>query len=467
MISIKLIEPSHKYPVGVQSIGIPLGLLYLISYLQKTVNDVSVELVSLRMKDVLRESYSLEKEIGNADIVATTSITSNFDTAIEVLEMAKKNGSITVIGGIFPTYNADWIMKKFTCVDYLIRGDGEISFAGLVQVIKERKKPFDVAGLSWRHDGNILHNRDADLANLHEIPSPAYDMLNMEQYQKIAPGSIYSIRGCSWSCRFCSLSPFRKNHALFLELDKVIDELRILRNYGFTKIRIEDETATLNRARSVEMFKRIANANLGLEFNIKTRIDVVDQELLQLLWDAGVRQIKYGLEVPDESSLKEIRKGIHLSEIDHVLEMSLKTGFKVAGVYVLGWPGVEPKDLNGHYRFINKWGNVKNFITMFTFITPHPGTPLWEDAQTLGLEILTNNLSRYTHKHPVAVPTSFGANGLKLLVDMYHDLAISTNSVTYNPRVNIDYLAELGYPVSQEHNLANIQENKDIGDCCV
>lgn len=467
MKNIVLIEPSHRFPVGTQMVGFPLGLLYLISYLREHVKDISVEMISFRMKDVLKEKYSIEEVVGNFDIVGATSITSNFDSAIEVIEAAKRGGSITVIGGIFPSYNADWIMRNFTCVDYLIRGDGEISFANLTNCIIEKELPFNVKGLSWRHNGEIIHNQEEDFIDLNSIPMPAFDMLNIEQYRKLAPASIYSIRGCSWSCKFCSLSPFRKNHALYLGIDEVLTELKIFKQWGFSKVRIEDETATLNRSRSVEMFRRIADANLGLEFNIKTRVDAIDQELLKLMWDAGVRQIKYGLEVPEETSLKEMHKGVHFSEVERALEITLETGFRIAGVYVLGWPGVKPSHIKEHSKFINKWGNMENFITMFTFITPHPGTPLWNEAQSLGLRVISNCLSRYTHKQPVAVPESFGKNGLRLLVDTYHEFTNSTNSVYYNPPVDIEYLAELGLPISQEHGTVPNLQNDNIGDCCV
>ena len=359
-------------------------------------------------------------------------------------------------------------MSNFPSVDFLIRGDGEIPFAQLVQSIQNGQSFEGIKGLSWRQNGQIFHNENAELFDVNIIPTPAYDALNnMDDYRKISPGSIYSIRGCSFSCKFCSLSPFRENHALFLGIDEVIKELIILKQYGFKRIRIEDETATLNRKRSIQMFEQIANENLGLEFNIKTRVDLVDRELLNILWQAGVRQIKYGIEVPEEASLKNMSKGIHVSEVENALEMTLDIGFKVAGVYVLGWPGVKPEDIELHSKFINKWGNTKNFITMFTFITPHPGTPLWEEAEDLGLKILTRDLSRYTHKQPVAVPESLGADGLHIMVNMYNELAQSTNSVTYNPPIDKQYLAELGLPVSQvRKDINSANDNDQIGDCC-
>ena len=203
--------------------------------------------------------------------------------------------------------------------------------------------------------------------------------------------------------------------------------------------------------------------------SIKTRVDAVDPEILKLLWEAGVRQIKYGIEVPDEVSLGVMRKGIHVSQLEQTLGMTLEFGFRVAGVYILGWPGLESKDLKRHSDFINQWGKNENFMSMFAFVTPHPGTSLWKDSQSLGLKILTRDLSRYTHKQPVAVPQSLGTDSLRLIVDQYYALAESTRSTLYNPPLDPQYLAQIGYPISQLRRWPSAVSGTErrIGDCCM
>jgi hypothetical protein len=90
-------------------------------------------------------------------------------------------------------------------------------------------------------------------------------------------------------------------------------------------------------------------------------------------------------------------------------------------------------------EFIEGFGSNRNVVTYISFLTPHPGTKLRRD----GLRVLTNNLDRYNHKQPVAVPESLGRNGLELMVDTYHRLAETLGMREVNPRIDPAYLNEL------------------------
>ena len=263
-MKVKFIEPAHKFPID-DSVGLPLWLLYLTSSLRARLSDLLIEASSLRLKQVLRQKIVLAEEVDVADVVATTSITSNFDPAMEILKAAKERSATTVIGGIFASLNPHWVMKEYPFVDYLVRGDGELIFANLMQCIKENKQPRDVKGLSWRLNGQVIHNEDADIVDPDCLPDPAYDIVDMGLYREMGPGSIYTMRGCCWSCKFCSLSEFRKHQVAYTGVKNAIRQLQMSKLQGFSRVRIEDETATLNRSRALDLFRSIADAGLGME----------------------------------------------------------------------------------------------------------------------------------------------------------------------------------------------------------
>jgi len=108
---------------------------------------------------------------------------------------------------------------------------------------------------------------------------------------------------------------------------------------------------------------------------------------------------------------------------------------------MFSWSGETPEDLRANSGFIQEMGRKPGVITYISFVTPHPGSGIENEA---GLHVLTRDYSRYTHKQPVAVPRSLGDNGLRLMVNEYHRIAETTGTEDLNPRIDSGYLRKIG-----------------------
>jgi hypothetical protein len=228
------------------------------------------------------------------------------------------------------------------------------------------------------------------------------------------------------------------------EVSTVSKGIPMFKDFGFERVHFKDETITLNRKWAMELFGEIEKADLGMAYKAKSRINGLDQELLDQMMAAGVDTIHTGIESVSQRTLDGMAKKVDTGVIRSAFDLMLDSGCQVNPVYMLGWIGETQEDMAENAEFIREMGTRQGVITYVSFITPHPGSNLTKMMQD-GLVVLSSDLSRYTHKQPVAVPRSLGSEGLQAMVDTYHIIGEVTNMGFVNPRVDPVYLAEISH----------------------
>jgi len=439
---IVLVKPEVQYPVKKQGhggeAGIPLGLLYLASYVRAN-NNCQVAIADHRLNKVLGNPINLRQDVADASIVGCGACTSEAPGMFDVLRESKTLGKTTIAGGLYPTFNAEEVLRT-GFVDFVVHGEGEAGLSKLLKALNGEIKFEEVKGISYRREGKIVKNLEKDLiSDINTIPIPAYDLISMRDYAKFSPASIYASRGCPMSCEFCTLNELWNFKHRRRGFDNVISELSFLKESGFKRVHFKDETITLNRVWCNQLFKEIEKANLGLTYKVKSRIDGLDEQILQQMMRAGVDTIHTGIESVSQNHLDGMSKQLDVPTIRKYFDLVLINGCKINPVYMFGWIGATKKDLETDARFIEEMGVRKGAISYISFITPHPGSSFAKKFKD-ELNILTDDYSRYTHKQPVAVPKSLGRNGVKLMVDKYHRIGEVCEMQEVNPRIDQDYL---------------------------
>ncbi len=441
---IALIKPEVEYPVKKQGyagdVGIPLGLLYLAGYVREH-NNSEVKIIDRRLQKALGIRHTLEQEIGDAEVVGVGACTAEAPDAFQVMREAKALGRTTVMGGIYPTFNTDEVMRSGV-VDYVVRGEGELGLSKLLKALDGKTNLEEVPGLTFLRSGELFHTSQSEMIrDLDTIPMPAYDLVPMKTYAEMSPAAIYAARGCPKACKFCTLNQFWDFRYRKRSIDNVLSELELFKNYGFTRVHFKDETITLNQKWCGELFDAIGHANLGMSYKAKSRVDGINESLLQRMVSAGLDTIHTGIESISERNLVTMSKQISVEQIQSAFDVMLQNGCKVNPVYLFGWMGQTQADLFKDSQFIEKTASRGNVITYISFITPHPGSNLTAISND-DLLVLSRDYARYTHKQPVAVPRSLGVEGLDLMVEQYHHLGKICNAVDVNPPINTDYLDE-------------------------
>ena len=450
---IVLAKPIVQHPVKKQGfggdVGIPLGLLYLASYVRQE-NDAEVSFVDYRLEQALGKESDVEGDFSDADIVGVGACTSEMPEALKLMSKAKEMGKITVMGGIFPSVRAEEVLRSGV-VDFVVRGEGEKTLSNLVNALNGKGSLADVKGLSFARDGSVINNKGRNVMPVDGLPLPAYDLAPMKDYAKLTEASIYAARGCPMGCGFCTLNKHWKFKYRARSIDGILEEISELKELGFERVHFKDEMLTLNRKWATKLFKALESADFGLKYKGKSRVDQIDSEMVELMVRAGFDMVHFGVESASQKSLDSMGKGTTKEDIRNAYHVLLEHGCRANPVYMFSWTGETRDDLLENARFIEEMGSNDKVRTYVSFITPHPegdsdrrkGLHVVGSSYQDGLHILTTDYGMYTHKIPVAVPISLGEGGLDFMVDTYNRIAESTSAREWNPKIDDNVMANL------------------------
>lgn len=421
--------------------SLPMTFLALYSYAKPRLDDVDFFYHSLEIDHVERTSNSFDSIFNKyrPDIVLSTAVSCNFNNALNILKFFKEKSCITMLGGLFPAANDQWVLKNFQFIDIVFRGEGERSFVEVLKKIKTGNNYETVKGISFRSNGNIISNPHRDLIqDLNDLPQTLYDRIPINIYKKYETRYyVFASRGCSYSCDFCTLNSHWGQKHRKCSSERVLKEIETIVNlFSPSQISFGDDTLSLDKVYFKKLCEALSHEKFPVNFGGKTRIDLIDYEYLEVMHKAGFRELSFGIESNDAQQLKTLNKfGIlhALENIDNILEHATDLGFRINLNFILGTPGETLESLDSKALFIIKLCSFPNIIPLLGFFTPHRGTKLYENTNKVGVKIIDNNYDHYNHLQPVCLPDSLGSNGLDLLKKTYNFISKETGSVKYNP----------------------------------
>lgn len=288
----------------------PLGILYLAGYLKKNskheIFGLDAQVEGLDYSDKFINKIS---EI-NPDVVGITAMTFTLPDVLRTVKIIKNAEEklnkkvIVVLGGphihLFPIESI-----SLANIDFVIKGEGEKPFFHLLEALEGRFQLSGVSGLVYKKGGEIVNNPIEGLIdNLDEIPFPDRKLLPIEKYNSILSGgrvvtTMFTSRGCPFRCSFCDRphlgKKFRARGA-----KNVVDEMEECLKLGIEEILIYDDTFTVNKQRVIDICREIINRNLKFVWDIRARVDTVDEEILKALKKAGCQRIHFGVEAGTE-----------------------------------------------------------------------------------------------------------------------------------------------------------------------
>jgi radical SAM superfamily enzyme YgiQ (UPF0313 family) len=371
-INTRLPESINK----VQGIYPPLGIAYIASILEREGHKVDI----LDSKALGLTSSETKKYIKNfhPNIVGITSMTSTIKGALEVSKLTKEVSEdiTTVLGGphmfVFPketlTYNY---------VDFGVAGEGEIVFPELILALEGKKKFESIDGLAYKRNNKIKFKpAKRFVKNLDSLPFPARHLLPNKKYFSILADQPFTTmitsRGCPYRCGYC----FKKNLdniIRFRNPKNIVDEIENCLEMKFKEIWFYDDTFTLNKKRVRGICDEIINRGIEFKWQVLTRVDCIDSELLKLMKKAGCYLIKYGVESGDQNILKLMRKNITLQQVKDAMRLTKQTGIETFCFFMIGYPGEDDKKIKKTIDFALE---LDPDWAMFSNTTPYPHTDL-------------------------------------------------------------------------------------------
>lgn len=366
----------------------PIGLAFLSAYLKERGHEVTL----LDMQGLLLDSVELATRIAayNPELVGVTAMTPTLPEALQVAEISKRvaPAARVVFGGVHPTLDPAGVLADEN-VDFVVRGEGEQAFASLAEALGGGLSPFDIDGVSYRKDGElVIKDKAKSITDLDTLPMPDYEAFPVERYiehnrylRSVRGISMIVSRGCPFQCTFCAVHQTMGRNWRIKSPQRVVDELVTLKErHQLEGVWFKDSIFNLNREWVREFCRLMIEQKVEIAWQALTRIDLIDAEELKLMKRAGLTQLDLGIETGSPKSLVRLKKGITVEKIKEKVRLA-KNHVKVFGFFMIGIPGEEETDVQQTFELakaldLDRW--------TWSIYSPLPGSALYEDLVSEG-----------------------------------------------------------------------------------
>ncbi len=412
------------------------------------------------MKVTLLNVRSEKKGCMNKDVMGSLGSVTHIGNGLRarLVEMAKKRGvklpvfSFAYLAAIFSnagheveimengfSKDADLVIIASSIVDY----KAELAFAKRIKMAAKARVGFIGAFASFEPE---LFLKEADFVikgepenaakriaqgampkglvksepvqDLDQLPFPKWGLFPVEKYnyfpqlRKKPFLPILSSRGCTFQCSYC---PYKAFYGAWRRRkpDSVVQEIEYLvHNFGIKSLLFRDPLFTLDGKRVLAIADGIRMKGLELEWACETRLDLLNEKLIDSMHGAGFRALNVGIESGSSEVLHGVkRKSIGQAHEEKMIEYCDSKGIRVAAFYVLGLPEDTEKSILETIGYAKK---LNTHVAQFTLCTPFPGTELYSRLRP---SIFEKDWEKFDSFTPVFRHKSLSQEELKRLLE--------------------------------------------------
>ena len=361
-----------------------LGIGYMAAVLEK--NGYDVDVLDASALELTYDEIGEEILKRNPDIVSISALTPTIGVALDSADKIKqvKPDTIVVLGGYHPTFEYESVLEE-PSVDVVVRGEGEYTFLDLVRTVENGGDLADVQGLAFHDENNFSLVVTPDrpiIEDLDELPFPAFHLFPMEKYKILNittnVATIITTRGCPMQCSFCSSAALHGHHLRRRSPENVCDEIEVrLNEQNIDTIAFMDDTFTLNKKFVRDFCAEIKRRNLKFWWGCTSRVDTLDEELLQLMKDSGCITIFIGVESADRQMLEKMNKNITVSKTEKAFKLARKVGIRTIASCVIGMPEDTKESMKKTIDFVK---SLNPNYALYSLATPYPGTRFFNET---------------------------------------------------------------------------------------
>jgi len=395
----------------------PYGILQLAAYLEDRNKDVEIEVLDCRAQQLDWKGLEKHIESFNPHVVASSALaTCNTYAAVRALETAKKVSpdALTVAGGQHFTVTVKESLETYPEIDVIVRGEGEETFAELVQAWSEGLPLSKVRGISFKFKGKIWHNAPRPLIeNLEALPYPGYHFVEnlVDRYHFTAmsgPKTRYAIiegsRGCPHRCAFCTQWRHWEGRWRTKSPKRIADEMEFCyENYGNRFLWLTDDNFGLGK-RASELADEIDKRGFSddIMWFVQVRCDdvVKHHDLLAKMRKSSLQWVLLGVESNNPYTLEAFNKKAHPEDAKKAVELLKDNDIFAHAMFIVG----ERKDTLESIASLREFANdLDPDLAIFGILTPFPGTEIFDEAERNGW-IEDFNWAHYDMVHAI-MPT--------------------------------------------------------------
>ena len=364
-----------------QSIGMPAIEVMIISSILKQDHQVSY---TRNIKD--------EKILDCDFIILPSSIIAH---ETELLALSKLENKKIFVTGIFANTMKNKYLKENSIV---VKNESDVFFYNLKKNGKLDKEFLD----------NLFF--DKDLINdfyspvlLDDLPFPDWfsyskkfrlrnDFFSLKE--KIAI-PILATRGCPYSCFFYCTYPLQQGRKVRARsIKNIIDEIKYWqKKLGTNKFVFRDPVFSINRKHTIEFCNEVINQKLNITFMVETHLNNLDDEMIPLLKEAGLKLAYVGVESSSHFVLKDMKRfTVEHDKQFQVIKKCEDSGIKVKTMFIIGNPEDTRETIIQSIEYAKY---LPSLYSQFSVFTPYPGTPAYNEFKDIITEKKLENFNQY------------------------------------------------------------------------
>lgn len=415
-----------------EPLDMPQGLMILASIAQNEGHQTALMDLNIYRPIAAYSDIAKQMAVEKWDIIAVGGLSSMYKEIKKILKIARKLNpdALIVCGGGFITYMADKVMTFCKEIDIAGIGEGEETWKEILRTYEKgngkwkNAKGFwnDVKGICYREDEKMIFTEPRPLiSNLDDIPYPAFDLIDMDEYFKYSGAmwfngswkskrriNMVTERGCPRQCTFCTHNGMNRwdqkallGNEKLKQMDKefgfqavvrqfspkyVVEHTKMLyEKYNIDYICLLDENQTANPKHVHKLCDLWIKEGLHKKIQLGTGGDApsITKEIVKHMKEAGFSFISIGGESGSDRILRDdIGKGVTSAHNQEAVDILKAGGISPVMTFMVGNPTENINDVLETVAFF-----IKNNATIDPFIcTPYPGTKLFMDYEDFILE---------------------------------------------------------------------------------
>jgi len=331
----------------------PLGLLTIAPLLND--NEYKKKLIDLNVAKLR------DKDLLWADYVFISAMITQKESVKKIIERCKKLGKKIVAGG--PLFTS--LHEEFPDIDHFVLGEGEVTLPLFLEDLK---------------NGNPQKIYTSEIKpDITKSPIPQWNLIDFKSYSKMP---LQYSRGCPFDCEFCDIVNLNGRIPRTKDPEQLIKELDSLAKIGYKgTVFIVDDNFIGNKTRVKELLGKLIEWRKTSKFKPTLMTEVSlnladDDELLDLMRNAGFDAVFVGLETPSAESLEECGKFQNKNrDLVGAVKKIHNYGMEVTGGFIVGFDSDDISIFKRQIEFIQKTGVV---VAMIGLLQALPGTKLYE-----------------------------------------------------------------------------------------
>jgi radical SAM superfamily enzyme YgiQ (UPF0313 family) len=394
-------------------------------------HQVAVADLILVQRNVHDTVVRLMREI-DPDLVGLSVMTFQRRTALRIVRLVRsiKPSVRIVMGGYDPSLAPEEYEDPAFGVDFLVRGEGELTFRELLRALEHGRDPVTIAGLSYRpaFQSRFCHTPERAATSLTSgevgLPNRASRVLSGYTFMGRPIDLIETSRGCTYDCSFCSIIEMRGRNFHTFGHERVLADIADAKTRGARAIFIVDDNITLNVKRFESLCRAIAAAGMNdIHFLVQAMTSSIaahGDTLAPAMRAAGFRYVFLGIENVLEDDLAFLRATAKNAERSggrqvgnatlRAIQYLHREGMHVVGGIIVGSPDDTREAIETNLTFAREhvdWPYIQH-------PTPYPGTPMTADFVARNL-IVNDRVEEYDGTTAVVRTAHLSADDIEFL----------------------------------------------------